>query len=147
MDRIVLDTNVYIRAIRDEGARSELAAWQRRMAPRIHQHSVVIAELLVGARDELAWRRWYNAWVRPAERVGRVIVPGHSTWLRASRIVSVLAMRGRIAPGAVRRGFFNDCLLAATARERGYRVVTYNRADFELIAEVEPAAAPLDPLP
>lgn len=146
MDRLVLDTNVYIRAIRDEKIRSELAAWQRRMAPRIHQHSVVIAELLVGAGDEVTRRRWYRAWVQPAERVRRIIVPEYGTWLRASRIVSLLAMRGRLDRRSVGPGFFNDCLLAATARENGHRIVTYDRAHFELIAEIEPAAEPMQPL-
>ncbi len=43
--------------------------------------------------------------------------------------------------------FFNDCLLAATAREEGHRIVTHNLADFERVASVEPSAAPLLPFP
>jgi predicted nucleic acid-binding protein len=144
VEKYVLDTNVYIRAIRDADARVELAEWQRRRAPHLHQHAVVVAELLVGARDQATWNRWHARWVAPAERIGRVIVPGYGAWLRASRIVSRLAERG--SP-ATTPSFFNDCLLAATAREEGFRIVTHNVADFERIARVEPAAAPLHTFP
>lgn len=147
MERFVLDTNVFIHAMRDAGARAELAAWQRRMSPHLHQHSVVVSELLVGARDEETWRRWHERWVAPAERIGRVITPGHGAWLRASRIVSRLVEIGRIQAGAVKPSFYNDCLLAATARESGHAIVTHNRADFELIALVEPSVRALPPFP
>ncbi len=147
MRGFVLDTNVYIHAMRDVEARAELAEWQRSLAPRIHQHAVVIAELLVGARDEVAWQRWHRRWVVPAERVSRVLVPSYAAWRRASQILSRLAQRGWISPGGVKPSFFNDCLLAASMREHGHRIVTHNRADFELIARVEPAAAPLSPFP
>lgn len=147
MRKYVLDTNVYIHAIRDAGARAELAAWQRAMAPWIHQHSVVVGELLLGARDEETWQRWYERWVVPAERVERVVAPSHGTWLRASRMVARLSGRGRIQPGRMKRGFFNDCLLAASAGEEGFVVVTHNLSDFELLAEVEPGIEAVPPLP
>lgn len=38
----------------------------------------------------------------------------------------------------VKPSFYNDCLLAADAREQEYVIVTRNIADFELIALVEP---------
>src|SRR5690606_19937318 len=129
MRGFVLDTNVYIHAMRDDEARAELAGWQRRLAPLIHQHSVVIAELLVGAGDEITWRRWRDRWVAPAERVRRVIVPGHAGWLRASQILSQLASAGAIKRGGVGPSFFNDCLLAASAREHGHRIITHNERD------------------
>lgn len=147
MERFVLDTNVYVHAIRDADARAELAAWQRRMAPHIHQHSVVVSELLVGAGDEETWRRWHERWVAPAERIGRVVIPGHGAWLRASRIVARLAELGEIRRGAVKPSFYNDCLLAATAREEGHAIVTHNRADFERIALVEPSVRVFPPFP
>jgi predicted nucleic acid-binding protein len=145
--RYVLDTNVHIRAMRDVAARSELASWQRVMAPRLYQHAVVVAELLVGAPDAAAWRRWHERWVLPAERVGRVLVPDRPAWLRASRIVVRLAENGAIERGRVKAGFFNDCLLAASAREQGFTLVTWNRADFDMISRVEPALRAVTPFP
>jgi predicted nucleic acid-binding protein len=147
LERFVLDTNVYVMAIRSGAARAELAEWQRRRAPQVWQHSVVISELLVGARDEATWTRWHERWVVPAERVGRIVVPDHGAWLRASLIISRLAARGSISVGGVRPGFYNDCLLAATARKHGYVIVTHNRDDFELIRTVEPGLRTARPFP
>lgn len=147
MQKFVLGTNVFIEAIRSAEARLELAAWQRRMAPHIYQHSVVVAEILVGARDEATWTRWHERWVAPAERVNRVFVPGYGAWLRASRIIVHLAEAGEISPGSVEPSFFNDCLLAATSREHGYTIVTYNTADFERIARVETGIRVVPPFP
>ncbi|HEV2148963.1 MAG TPA: type II toxin-antitoxin system VapC family toxin [Longimicrobiaceae bacterium] len=147
MEKLVLDTNVFIHAIRSPEARAELADWQRRMAPHIYQHSVVVAELLVGARDDATWRRWHERWVAPAERVNRILVPRYSAWSRASRIVTRLVEAGKISMGGVKPSFLNDCLLAATSREHGHGIVTYNRRDFELISLVEPAVRAIPPFP
>jgi len=144
--RYVLDTNVWIAATRDVAAAAALAEWLRMMGPTVYQHSVVAAELLVGARDEVTWRRWHDRWVLPSERVRRVIVPSAGAWLAASRVVSRLCQRGLLT-GPVGRGFLNDCLLACSARERGFTVITNNLEDFRLIAEVERAAMPMAPLP
>jgi len=140
----VLDTNVLIEAMRSPAAAERLADWQRRMAPFIHQHSVVAAELLAGARSEATWRRWYEAWILPAERIDRVITPTHATWLRATRIIARLAARGQAGHGPA---FLNDCLIAASAWERGFTIVTWNTADFERIGLVEPALRVALPMP
>lgn len=147
MERFVIDTNVYIQAIRSAEVRAKLAAWQRTMAPHIWQHSVVASELLVGARDEETWHRWHERWIVPAERVRRIFVPTYGTWLRASQIISRLTDAGRISAGGVKPSFFNDCLLAASSREHGYVIVTHNREDFELIALVEPGVRTSAPFP
>lgn len=147
MKRYVPDTNVFIQAIRNVEVRRELAEWQRSMAPYIWQHSVVVSELLVGARDERTWGRWHEGWVAPAERVGRLVVPRYGTWLRASRFVTRLVEMGRVSPGGVKSSFFNDCLLAAGSSEHGYAIVTFNLADFELIALAEPSVRVHSPFP
>lgn len=147
MTKFVLDANVFIHAIRNAKVRTELAIWQRSMAPRIYQHAVVAAEILTGAADEATWQRWQARWVAPAERVKRLLVPSYGAWLRASWIVARLAETGEIRPGGAGASFFNDCLLAAGAREEGYTVVTYNARDFDRIARVEPAVRHLPPFP
>lgn len=147
MRRYVLDTNVYIRAMRSAGARAELAKWQRAMAPHIHQHAVVVSELLVGASSSAVWSRWHRRLIAPAERVGRVITPDYGTWLRASRIVARLVGTGDISGGGVAPSFFNDCLLAASACREGFVLVTYNRVDFDRIRAVEPDLRVRSPFP
>lgn len=147
MRRFVVDTNILIHAMRDAEMGAELAAWQRLMAPRLYQHAVVISELLVGARNAEVWRRWHELWVQPAERVRRVLVPAYLTWLRASRIISDLYQLGHISAGGTKPGFFNDCLLAASACHNGFVLVTHNVSDFELIANVEPEFQVRRPFP
>lgn len=147
MERFVLDTNVFIHAIRSAEARAELAVWQRRMAPHIYQHAVVAAEILAGAADDATWRRWHERWVAPAERVNRLFVPSYGAWLRAGRIATRLTEAGEIAPGTLKPSFFNDCLLAATSREHGHTIVTHNLRGFERIARVEPAVRAVPPFP
>jgi len=143
----VLDTNIYIHAIRSAAARQELAAFQRLRAPHLHQHAVVVAELLAGAADEAALARWHERWVAPFERVARVIAPGYGTWQEAARILVRLVAGGHISRTPVARGLFHDCLLAAGAREHGYILVTHNTRDFELIERVLPGLRYTPPFP
>lgn len=147
MSKFVIDTNVFIHAIRDDGARRELSAWQRRMAPYIYQHAVVVSEILVGARSRDVLDRWHERWVAPAERLDRVLTPGYTAWTRATQMIARLVESGRLSAGGVKPGFFNDCLLAASARDHGYTIVTNNLADFTLIARVEPKVQVVPPFP
>jgi predicted nucleic acid-binding protein len=134
----VVDTNLYVEAIRsDEGTRA-LAAFQRRFAPSLFQHSTVAQEILVGARDEVGYRDFYEDWVAPFEDLGRLITPSHSGWTRAALIMTRLIASGRLSPGGFRRSFLNDCLIAASAREHGFVLVTRDAGDFDLIRHVEP---------
>lgn len=147
MEKFILDTNIFIEAIRDVSVRVKLAEWQRAMAPHLWQHAVVVSELLTGARDEATWRRWHERWVLPAERVHRVVVPGYDAWLRASRIISRLAEHGWISLGGLRPSFHNDCLIAATAKDHGLVIVTHNEADFKMIGQVESGVRTAPPFP
>ena len=55
MAKLVLDTNVYVHAMRDEEARRELAAWQRRMALHLHLHSVADFGLIARVERRLSF--------------------------------------------------------------------------------------------
>lgn len=148
MAKFVVDTNVFIQAIRDDGARRALAAWQRRMAPHIYQHAVVVSEILIGAKDEATFDRWHERWIAPAERLRRIITPTYAAWARASRIVARLVGAGHLHAGGLKpRSFFNDCLLAASTHDQGYTIVTHNLDDFGIIAQVEPQLAFVLPFP
>jgi len=54
---------------------------------------------------------------------------------------------GYVSPGGFSRSFLNDCLIAASAREQGFFLVTRNVKDFELIERVEPGLAYAPPWP
>jgi predicted nucleic acid-binding protein len=132
----VLDTNLYILASRDEGWNSELETFSTAFAPALHLHSVVAQELLSGATTPGLRRRTEAAFIAPFERRRRVFTPGHQSWKLAGEIVASLIARRKLSPGRVGRSFVGDCLLAASAREHGFVLVTRNTRDFDLIASV-----------
>jgi len=145
--RYVIDTNLYVEAIRSDEANAALAAFQRRFPPMLFQHSTVAQELLAGAQDEVVHRRYHEIWVEPFEDLGRVITPDHGAWVRAALIMTRLVERGTMRPGGFSRGFLNDCLIAASAREHGFVLITRNTRDFEMIRQVEPSLATEAPWP
>jgi predicted nucleic acid-binding protein len=134
----VVDTNLYVAAIRSDEGNDAPAAFQRRFAPFLFQHSAVAQEILAGSRDEAGYRDFHEDWVEPFEALGRVITPTHAAWTRAALIVTRLAQSGARSPGGFKRGFLNDCLIAASARDAGFTLVTADTADFDLIRSVEP---------
>ena len=138
MPRYVIDTNLYVAAITTDEGNEALAAFQRRFAPFLFQHSTVAEEILAGARSKAGYGAYYRDWIAPFEAVRRVITPSHGSWLRAALIMMRLVETGRMSPGGFRRSFLNDCLIAASAREHGFVLVTGNTADFTLIRAVEP---------
>ncbi len=138
MPAFVVDTNVYVSAMRSEEWNQALARFQRRFAPFLFQHSAVAQEILVGARDEAGYREFHEDWIQPFESVGRVITPSHTVWTRAALILVRLVQAGARSRGGFTRGFLNDCLIAASARDIGFTLVTADTADFSLIRTVEP---------
>ena len=136
--RYVIDTNLYIEAITTDEGNEALAAFQRRFAPLLFQHSTVAQEILAGAHDEAAYQAYREDWVAPFEDLGRVITPSHESWMRAALIMARLVERGHMSPGGFSRSFLNDCLIAASAWELGFVLVTRNATDFALIRRVEP---------
>ncbi len=147
MLRYVVDTNLYVAAITTDAGSEALQAFQRRCAPFVYQHSTVAQEILAGARDEAGYRGYHGAWVAPFEQMGRVITPSHGSWTRAARIMMRLVHRGPMSPGGFTRSFLNDCLIAASAREHGFVLVTANTDDFDLIRQVEPGLRYAAPWP
>lgn len=137
MPKYVLDTNLYVQAITTDEGNAALAAFQRRCAPFLFQHSTIAQEILAGARDEADYREYHKDWIAPFEDLGRIITPSHTTWTRAALIVARLVERRHLSPGGFSRSFLNDCLIAASARDHGFTIVTRNMSDFALISQVE----------
>jgi predicted nucleic acid-binding protein len=138
MTRYVLDTNLYIDATRRPEANRDLVAFFTRHTPRIYLHSVVAGELLAGATSRGMEQRTRRAFLAPLEAVGRIITPSDEAWKRAGDILAELIGGGVLSPGGFGRSFFNDCVIAASAREHGFVLITADTADFQRIAGVEP---------
>lgn len=137
MPTYVVDTNLYVEAITTDEGNAALAAFQRRCAPFLFQHSTIAQEILAGARDEADYREYRKDWVAPFEDLGRIITPTHTAWTRAALIMARLVERGHRSPGGFSRSFLNDCLIAASARDYRFILVTRNIGDFALISRVE----------
>ncbi|MFL5541813.1 MAG: type II toxin-antitoxin system VapC family toxin [Longimicrobiaceae bacterium] len=140
MPRYVLDTSLYIRATRTDVGNDELQAFSSSHAPFLYLHSVVAGELLAGAGRPSLEERTQARFIAPFEATGRVVVPTHEAWKRAGRAIAQLVRAGRLSPNGIVRSFMNDCLIAASAREHGFTLVTENARDYELIATVLPVS-------
>ncbi len=130
----LFDTNVYVSLLQDSAELARRRSLLARILPRTWLSSVVLHELLAGARGDIA-----RATIRRAfgtlERVGRTLAPTHEDWGKAATI------RGRIweqYPRLRSKSFQNDLLISCTARRLGAFVVTYNRGDFETIRRYVP---------
>jgi hypothetical protein len=65
----------------------------------------------------------------------------------AARIMTRLVEAGAMSAGGVTRSFLNDCIIAASAREHGFVLVTRNARDFALIKSIEPGLEYTPPWP
>jgi predicted nucleic acid-binding protein len=73
--------------------------------------------------------------VRPFERGGRIITPGHSIWKETGEILSLLRIRKPELKTKLSK-MINDTLIAMSARSIGATVITLNHSDFEAIKSV-----------
>jgi len=133
--RLVFDTSVYIAILRDGGFAASFRERYRRDVPRTHMCSVVVQELLAGARTA-HHRKLAAALYEPFERARRVVVPTHRVWKDAGTVLATLWSRLPAARSRVARGLVNDAVIALTARSIGAGVVTRNEKDFRLIREI-----------
>jgi predicted nucleic acid-binding protein len=131
--RFVIDTNLYIDALRSDAGKAGLKAFHGAFAPFIHLSAIVVHELRAGVRSEAAVTL-ESFLVAPFERRGRVVTPSYDAWKEAGRVLAEL-----FAPAdwrSVTRSFVNDVLLATSCREAGMVLVTSNLRDFRRIAAV-----------
>lgn len=91
--------------------------------------SVVRAELTQGARGP-AGRALVVRLARRIERVGRVVTPTHSDWVRAATVQSQVWDE---FPGLRSRRLLLDLLIACGAQRVGAHLVTEDDRDFGLI--------------
>jgi predicted nucleic acid-binding protein len=132
----LIDTDLYIDLIRSGTTRAFIRELYDKEAPGIYFSSIVAQELFAGARSH-AGRNRVEILLRPFERVGRVVTPGHNHWKDAGR---VLAQVLRDIPGLKHKlpALVNDCLLALSARSLGATLYTRNRDDFTLLQSRRP---------
>ncbi len=89
--------------------------------------AVVLAELLRGVR-----RPEERAFVRKLERNHPVLNPTTNNWIESGEVLAKIRADRNLAAEKLRELHF-DVLIALTARSAGARLITSNRADFEMI--------------
>jgi predicted nucleic acid-binding protein len=93
----------------------------------IRNCSVVLAELWRGATEPKE-----KATLRAIEKNHPILTPTANHWLESGHILARIRADMGFAPEKLRSLHF-DVLIALTARAYGARLITSNRADFELI--------------
>jgi predicted nucleic acid-binding protein len=88
---------------------------------------VVLAELWRGARKPAE-----REFLRALQRNHPVLAPTAGNWLESGQLLAKIGADKGFTPQKLRDLHF-DVLIALTARSHGARLITSNRADFELI--------------
>jgi predicted nucleic acid-binding protein len=132
--RYLIDSSVYIRAFREAAFGAGLQEFHRQHLSHLLLSAVVAAEILVGAKSAEYERRARRGLIEPFRDRRRLITPSWAAWDRAAQIDRRLRTRAAHRNKLDQRSFFQDILIAASAREFGAAIITENRADFALIA-------------
>lgn len=122
-DPVIFDSCVLIDHLRTNCHAERMEA----LAGSIRHSSVVLAELERGAKTT----QEQNFLVQFAQQ-HPILTPGEEDWLASGRLLAALRKRHGFEPAKLRDLHF-DVLIALTARTHGARLITSNRADFELI--------------
>jgi predicted nucleic acid-binding protein len=121
----VFDTSVIIDDLRTLRHRERIQF----LVGVIRTSSVVLAELWRGAANPSD-----REFLRALARSHPVLTPTEKNWLESGEILSRIRADHGFAPHKLRDLHF-DVLIALTARAHGARLITTNRADFELISQ------------
>ena len=129
--KYLLDTNVYLEAVRSEESRARFRRAFFPLLPATFLSAVVAYELNVDARDRRT-RSLIRDFIRPLERAGRLVSPVFQDWADASEVVTAIEERDKGWRSKL-PALLNDVLIVLCARRIGATLLTYNREDFRLI--------------
>ncbi len=135
---LLLDTSIYLFALRSEAGASYFRQHFLPQVFRTHLSSVVAEELYAGALDPAAVRL-AESYVGAIERAQRIVTPTFEDWKEAGKLIAHIT---RKEPGRKPKiqQMLNDILLALSARRIGAQLLTLNREDFLLIRRYRPFA-------
>lgn len=121
---VVFDTSVLIDHLRTGRHQQRIAE----TAGLVRNSAVVLAELSRGATTSSE-----QDFVERLARNHPILTPTENNWLESGRLLSKIRV-DRGPPAEKLRDLHFDLLIALTARSAGARLVTSDRADFQLIA-------------
>jgi len=129
--KYLLDTNVYLGAVRSEEKRAKFRRTFYPLLPATYLSAIVAYELAVNAYDRRT-RTLLLEFIRPMQRTGRVVMPAFDDWIMASEVVTAIGEKEKSWRSKL-RALLNDILIALSARRIDAILLTYNRDDFRLI--------------
>jgi predicted nucleic acid-binding protein len=121
---LVFDTSIFIDHLRTGRHQQRIAA----TSGLVRNSAVVLAELSRGATKPSE-----KEFVERLARNHPILTPTENNWLESGRLLSKIRVDKGFHADKLRDLHF-DLLIALTARSTGARLVTSDRADFELIA-------------
>ena len=130
--KYVLDTNLYVDAIRDPAKEKALDAFLERNAPMTYMSAVVVQELCAGAITGAQFNALDRGILGAFERRGRVTAPSAPAFKECGRILAALFRQDGTRFSDRPRSLVNDILIAVTCRENGFTLIT-NDGDFKMI--------------
>lgn len=125
---IIFDTSIFIDHLRTNCHKERIDA----VNGLIRTSAVVLAELWRGANKPAE-----KTFLKELARNHPVLTPTEKNWMESGEILGKLFADKGFTPQKLRDLHF-DVLIALTARAHGARLITANRADFELIQAYRP---------
>lgn len=127
----VLDTNVYIGALRDRDRMAQLKRFLIRTGTRLRLSAVVALELRAGARTA-SQADAVRALVSPYSERDQIVVPSLDAYVESGRALATLGAREGVDLSRA-ASLVADALIAASCREADARLVTENVRDFSAL--------------
>ncbi len=121
---VIFDTSVLIDHLRTGSYENRFDS----VTGLIRTSSVVLAELWRGAT-----RPQEHKFLEALARNHPILTPTEKNWLESGQILGKIYVRKGFSPDKLRDLHF-DVLIALTARSHGPRLITSNRAGFEMIS-------------
>ncbi len=122
-DIVIFDTAVLVDEVRTGRHRKKIES----VNGLVRTSSVVLAELWRGVIGPAE-----HKFLRALARNHPILTPTQKNWLESGEILADIRADRGFEPHKL-RGLHFDVLIALTARSYGARLITTNRADFELI--------------
>ena len=120
---VIFDTSVFVDHLRTGSHQQRIET----VTGLIRTSSVVLAELWRGATQSVE-----REFLRVLGKNHPILTPTEKNWLESGQILGKIYVDKGFTPDKLRDLHF-DVLIALTARSHGARLITSNRADFEVI--------------
>lgn len=131
--KFVVDTQLFIHALRDDAAKTAFNRFHEHCAPFVHLSVIVAQELRAGIRDDADRRVLEKNVLGIYERSGRSFFPSATAWHRSGDVLARMAKQEGLELSRLSKSFSNDILLALSCREFGCVLITENDRDFRRI--------------